>query len=705
MGKRTTIIAVTALALLLAGIAFAVVHLYRPVGPGTAERQVPASWNVLEAVPSDATAVVVFDGSPRAARLLADSTGFLQGLLAPDNAAFMRYLAALGNRRVAVSLHNSGALVPLIVAESERSDSTLEALAGKAGLKLLRADGFLLASRSETFLNAGARQLEEGHSILGTRHLQDLVNTVSGPEVILVAHSHAPKLLQMYASKGMQKQASFVKSLTSWSAWSVQTLEKEHFVIHGQALPGEGSASYFAAYDGTAAQQPEFPEVLPYYTATAFSLPIPDIERFMAARRAQEDGKANLVQYNKALKAKNGRPLNPEEWFVGLQPREVVKASFPDGDGVQREAILMRSAKDLKLGAEAANAYRGCLAAVLGAGFAVQDSVCASVGSRWSVFADLPTVRLFADKAFLEYSLKHRLSDASVDLPAGFVAYASLSDAPATADDILAANLSHPLLSFVKGAGFAPAFVGLDLSGGHPVLNVQVETRALKGTKVQVLERDTTVVVPGGLFPVVNFATGQTNYLYQNAHKAICLRDENNKDIWGVPFKEVLCGRVQTIDFYHNGKLQWLFCAGSKMYLMDRLGRWVNGFPVSLGKTVLLGPDVYDFTGAGGYTVMILHKDNTLQRYNLHGDKAEGWKGISAPETVKNLPELLETGGKRYWVVRTSIQTLIYPFEGGDPLYKADGGKMLKPDAVLAPTSKGVNAECYDGKTREIKLN
>ena len=257
----------------------------------------------------------------------------------------------------------------------------------------------------------------------------------------------------------------------------------------------------------------------------------------------------------------------------------------------------------------------------------------------------------------------------------------------------------------MKGAGYAPAAASLNLSGPLPSMRVQLETQALKGTKVQVLERDTVVVVPGGLFPVTNFATGKTNYLYQNAHQAICLRDENNKDVWGVPFKETICGRVQTIDFYNNKKLQWLFCAGSKLYLMDRLGRWVNGFPINLPKPVLLGPDVYDFTGAGGYTVMILHKDNTLERYNLHGEKVAGFKGICAPETVKNLPELLETSGKRYWVVRTSIQTLIYPFEGGEPLYKAEGGKMLKPDARLAPTSKGVSAECYDGKTRDIKLN
>ena len=102
---------------------------------------------------------------------------------------------------------------------------------------------------------------------------------------------------------------------------------------------------------------------------------------------------------------------------------------------------------------------------------------------------------------------------------------------------------------------------------------------------------------------------------------------------------------------------------------------------------------------------MVLHTDNSLERYNLHGRKPEGWKGIRAPETVKNLPELLEVRGKRYWVVRTSVRTLIYPFEGGENLIREEGGKMIKPDAVLKTISKGVSAECYDGRTRDFKLN
>ena len=79
-------------------------------------------------------------------------------------------------------------------------------------------------------------------------------------------------------------------------------------------------------------------------------------------------------------------------------------------------------------------------------------------------------------------------------------------------------------------------------------------------------------------------------------------------------------------------------------------------------------------------------------------------EGIKAPETVKNLPELIEAGERRFWAVRTSVRTIIYPFEGGDPAVNPESGKMIKPDSQLFLNGKSVKAECYDGKTREFKL-
>ncbi len=704
MGKRFTIVAVTAVAILLAGIAFAVSRLYAP-GKGESRSQLPQGWSVLNAIPSDAVAVFVFDGSSKAVKVLADSTGLLAAAISPDSPAIMDFIRSIGRNRLAISLHNSGSLVPLVAAEIPLPDSITKVTAINTGLKLQEKDGFLIASRSETFVKASARNLEEGTSILGSKSLQGLLPKVSAPAVLLVNHSHAPKITDVYGSSKMRKQAGFLKNLAPWSAWFLQVPEKDNISIKGISAAGDATGSWFAAFKGKGSQEALFPEVLPYFAGTAISHPIEDVDAVIASRRAFEDGNGRLNAFTKALKARPAKDITVEEWIKSLQPKELVKASFRADEGVLHQVLLLRSGRDLKLGKEQPNAYRGCLSSIFGEEFSIVDTVCASVGPKWAIFGDAPSVQAFQDKEFLGYTLKDRMSDASIQAPRGFVAYASISDEPQVVRDIFGARLAAPVEAFAKGAGYSPALISADISGEVPSINIRLDKRALKGTKVQVLERDTTVVVPTGYFPVKNYTTGKTNHLYQNSHGAICLNDENGKGVWGIPFKGSLCGRVQNIDYFANGKIQFLFASGSKLYLLDRLGHWVNGFPVELGKPILLGPDVYDFTGAGGYTVMVLHKDNTLERYNLHGKKPEGWKGIAAPETVKNLPELIEFKEKRYWAVRTSVRTLIYPFEGGDPLFKDEGGKMIKPDSKLTVTSKGVSAECYDGKERDFKLN
>ena len=176
--------------------------------------------------------------------------------------------------------------------------------------------------------------------------------------------------------------------------------------------------------------------------------------------------------------------------------------------------------------------------------------------------------------------------------------------------------------------------------------------------------------------------------------------------MWGIPFRYPVLGYVKQIDFYDNGKLQYLFAADSKLYLIDRLGRFVGGFPVDLGKKIAVGPEVFEFDGAKRYTAMVLHKDNTVGLYDLHGKAPVSWNGITANETIKSLPELLDGKDQKYWVVRTSSQTLVYPFEGGEPVVKGEGKKMIRPDSKITINEKGaVVARCYDGKDRTFKPN
>ena len=703
MNKKGTLIAIVAIALMLAGIAWAVSRLYRAEKPR--QKTDSTEYPLLRAVPADAAAVFCFDGTPKARHAIADSTGILRAFIAPESPALMAYLSKAGASRMAVSLHNSGSLVPLVASEMEPVDSaalvSFESLAARAGLKTAFQDGLLLASTSETLLNAAKRALDAGVCILEAPGLPELTGRIGGSAVAFLSARQTPKILQVWSTARIRRYSDFVRTAADWTALEFAEADEKHVVLKGTAACPEKGTSFLSALRGLKMPAASFPDALPYFADYAVSIPIGDVSSYLERYRSFQDAKGKLTPYNKALKDKAGRDMAPEQWAQHFQLKEVVRASY-QFDGIREDILLVRTGRDIPAGS---NPYRGNLATLFGGLFDVVDTVCVSLPGHWTVMGSAPAAGPFSDKKFLDYPLRERLSDAGLSLPAGIVAYASVSDYPAVLTDLFSKAPAGALETYVTGSAYAPALAGMDLSSGQPDIRLSLDKRALKGNKVQVLERDTTVVIPAGPFPVMNSGTGKTNSFYQNANLFLCLNDENGKGVWGVPFKQSICGYVESIDYYNNGKIQFLFAAGSGLYLIDRLGRFVGGFPVDLGKPVLLGPQVYDFTGAKGYTAMVLHKDNALEMYNLHGRKPDGWKGIYAPETVKALPELLEIKDKKYWVVRTSIRTLVYGFDGGDPLTREDGGKMIRPDSQITPNSRGgLTVDCYDGKTRDIKL-
>ena len=206
MNRHWTVILIAVLAVMLSGIVLVVFRLYRP----SAEEEnlvAPADFPLLRAIPMDAVAVFSFDGSRASRRVTADSTGLLSTILPQD---IMPVVRQYGTLPMAVSLHNSGMLLPLAVLPEEKVDS----LVLPDGLKALRKDGLILVSPSETLLGASQRHLDEGMSVLGNEGLAPLCARMGGGPTLLVAHQQSAKILQMYAAPRIRKYASFLKNLS-----------------------------------------------------------------------------------------------------------------------------------------------------------------------------------------------------------------------------------------------------------------------------------------------------------------------------------------------------------------------------------------------------------------------------------------------------------------------------------------------------------
>ena len=355
-------------------------------------------------------------------------------------------------------------------------------------------------------------------------------------------------------------------------------------------------------------------------------------------------------------------------------------------------------------------AFPGHVAAVFGEYFNLNDESHFTYVDGWLITGSRAAVEEFQSGRAGEYTLSQYMADAGKDdliAREGTVlaAYLNLGADAGTLNKILNEPVAGILKGLSKDVEYAPMVMTSYKKRGKVATDILAYNLSMERVKAPEFERDTVVVIPEGPFRVKNSGTGRMNLFYQNSSGAICLKEEDGKGIWGVPFGKPLCGTAHTVDYYANGKLQILFGSGSSVYLIDRLGRFVTGFPVDLGKEILLGPDVYDFNGAKAYNIMVLHKDKTIEMYNLKGQKPASWKGIALQETIKGLPERIEVGGRTYWIVRTSKQTLIYPFTGGEPLTTFTGQQMIMPDSSVDVVDEAsVQVQCYDGKARIVKV-
>ena len=746
MSRRSLIFCFSALAAMILVIVAAVAFLYRE---DTGERvPVGTRYSLAYAVPSNAVMVTLLSEASSLASSLFSAFEFPAEL-----AEFLSSGKAgdIAGNPMAMSMHYSGSLTPLYVFDAGvASDSPSSDAVGLIDFFLqhgfqaehvncselapsgaLASRSLVVAAKTNAQISICRNHLCEGESVMDVSGFADAVKNARG-DVLLVPYESAKVLFEKvvsrsYFRKRFPKDASAEYSaaasfFSSLSGWSVMNLDREGtFVcVHDYA---EGS-DFMSVLDHASPAVSSVSEMLPSYTCFALTLPMGNAAEYISSYSAYLESSKSKVSnqdWQTRLKKKSG--LAPHRLFERLGVKEVASASFMCGSALERvnllkmdyaDTVLLRGTSETSFGdSPKVLSYRFAdhIASVFGKYFRLEDESHFACINGWLVTGSRQAVDEYVSGRALEYPLDTYMADAGADdllaeRMSSCVVYANFPKADAGLADILNKEVRN-LHDVFKTAEYSPVVVSVFSKNGvmhSDILTYQLERIRSRAPKY---ERDTVVTVPQGPFKVINSGTGKTNLFYQQNNGAICLKEEGGKGLWGVPFKHSLCGTAQNIDYYANGNKQILFGAASSLYLIDRMGRFVKGFPVDLGKEILIGPDVYDFNGVNSYNVLVLHKDNTVEMYNLHGKKPDSWKGIYPPEnnTIKSLPERLMVDGKTFWVVRTSMQTLIYPFYGGEPLTKLQGDAMFIPTAeVKVINSTTVEAECYDGRKRTVKV-
>ncbi len=733
MNKKTLVIGLSVLAAMVVGIAVLMAVLFGGSGSDSRPSQSRKSEPLFCAVPSNAVAVAKFSDIEAAAAGIAVSDASKKG-----TDAFLKKLSSsvgqlpeLSGNPLVVSLSYSKKLVPLFIFDAGRPEDTaldpevslISGIAGDCGLTAtdcdcskilsvepkLRNRRLLLVSPEANLINSALRHLNDGVSVYDSEGFAEVQERISSKSSLFVSASDADQILPEMLSSSFRKYHKFLCSFSGWCGFEM-TFSESGAELYGTAAAGQ-KTDFINVISALKSSSSEIFGILPSYTVWTLSIPLSSFSEYEEAYDGWLDKLMRLpdAKKNRDALAKSAG-VSPESWFSSFRPEEVAVASFRCADAL-RTVNLVRC-KKLK-DTEGVQPFErsGWLAALFGDLFAREDESCSAAVNGWLVTGSREAVEEWTSGRALEYSLYSKLCDAglksSIPVSGTVISYFSPNEDAALAASALAPSASSAMSPKLSGCDIMPVFFCISSDRNpFPGIDLLIAKADMKREKAPQTERDVHISVPDGPFTVKNSATGKNNTLVQNQNLTLSLRDENGKGLWTVPFSGKLCGTVSNVDYFANGKIQFLFGSGSEIWLLDRLGRFVQPFPLNLGKKIVLGPSVYDFSGAKKYNILVLHEDNTIRMYNLQGKIPEGWQDITSTDTIVSLPERVVAGQKSFWVVRTSRQTLIFPFMGGQTLTCFSGDSMLLPDTAVKVDADGsLSAGSYNGKTQKIKTN
>ncbi|WP_089238078.1 hypothetical protein [Belliella buryatensis] len=136
---------------------------------------------------------------------------------------------------------------------------------------------------------------------------------------------------------------------------------------------------------------------------------------------------------------------------------------------------------------------------------------------------------------------------------------------------------------------------------------------------------------------IENFNDGSTDFVVQDELHQFHLITGEGELVFTLPLESPIVSEIYQIDYFKNGKLQILFATENRLYLVDRLGNMIGGYPLEVPGRKLTHLNVVDYDNTRDYRFFIATDQAELFLFNKSGDALEAWdpKEVSANLAVK----------------------------------------------------------------------
>ncbi|MBK6522015.1 MAG: hypothetical protein IPG08_06625 [Sphingobacteriaceae bacterium] len=176
----------------------------------------------------------------------------------------------------------------------------------------------------------------------------------------------------------------------------------------------------------------------------------------------------------------------------------------------------------------------------------------------------------------------------------------------------------------------------------------------------------------------VNHLTKENEIVIQDKLKQLYLINSTGKVLWKKKINETVRSKVYTVDIFRNNKYQLLFNTDNYLHLIDRNGKYVDGYPIKLSSPASNAISLIDYEGNKDHRVFIACKNHLVYSYTLYGVRSEGFKPYRTDGLVK-LPVKFVRVGESDYLITVDEGGIIHAFSR-----KGEGRIGFKNRAVKA---------------------
>ncbi len=185
---------------------------------------------------------------------------------------------------------------------------------------------------------------------------------------------------------------------------------------------------------------------------------------------------------------------------------------------------------------------------------------------------------------------------------------------------------------------------------------------------------------------------------------------------WKINLPEPVISDFYQIDYYRNGKLQIIFNTPGQVYLIDRHGKNVGDYPVSLKVKASNGLAVFDYEKKREYRIFLATADRKINCLDKYFKPVTGWTCANTDTIVRQPVQFFKIENKDYLAFNDSHRIYIVDRKGKSTLKNVQkfnisalnkvsivNSKSLKEAKfVITDTTGKIIYTAMDGKTNTV---